>query len=376
MKANPMADFHHNVFYYYKGAKETKEELYDHQLEDNTTKALTNTLIHTSPIVATKFLEEFLGLQGAGKLEIQLQKKTIGKEKISRRSQRLLFGLQQAEIQQDPLATNFVGPVEGESRPDAWLYGEDYVVLVESKVGGTQLEPEQMERHFQKLQVESLEQPKRTVRTWNQIHQFFVGMLSELNGMDKWLVGQFTQYLEWKGMSEFTGFEEWIFDFFVHIDKDPETKRLVRDIMRSLAEKILRGPNGLRDFAPSFYKEFHVGNFGAEDDHYWVAFGPGDPDFKQVAHQTISIYDYGLDVFVNVELLPAINRLRKKLQSEKRKFKEVVSALPEPFTVQVEERKSREHQPRTYDCYLIAKLEGGTRRHHHPGVYGLKDPQS
>jgi hypothetical protein len=55
-----MTDLHRNVFYYYKGAKQPEQKLYDQQLENNTTKALINTLEHSSQseqIVARKFLE-------------------------------------------------------------------------------------------------------------------------------------------------------------------------------------------------------------------------------------------------------------------------------------------------------------------------------
>lgn len=371
-----MTDFHHNIFYYYRGPKQSKQEKYDQQLEDNTTKALVNTLKHCSPALALKFLE-WLGITATGKVEFEFQKPTIGTEKIRRTSQRLLLGLVTApEKKGDTICTKLEGPIKGDSRPDAWLYGDDFVVLIETKVGDALLELNQMRCHFRKLQSDTGQPSRCQVRTWSDVHQFFVMLLYELKDKNKWLVEQFTQYLEWKGMTEFTGFEEGVFDFFVHIDKDPDTKRWVRDIMGALAKKVLNGPNGLHNFDSSFYREFHVGNFGVEDEHYWVAFGPGDPDFKQVAHQTISVYDYGLDVFVNVELLPAVRKLRKKLHSERRKFIEVMSGLPEPFAVQVKERKKRERQPRNYDDYLIAELEGGIRKPYHPGSYGLKDPQS
>jgi len=97
----------------------------------------------------------------------------------------------------------------GDSQPDAWLYGEDFVVLIESKVGKASLELDQMQRHFQKLLKDALQPPKYQVRTWAEVHKFFVNLLPKLRDeKDKWLVEQFAQYLEWKGMTEFTGFEE------------------------------------------------------------------------------------------------------------------------------------------------------------------------
>ena len=43
----PMVDFHHNIFCYYRGFKD-EEQSRIRQLEDNTTKALINTLEHGS----------------------------------------------------------------------------------------------------------------------------------------------------------------------------------------------------------------------------------------------------------------------------------------------------------------------------------------
>lgn len=367
-----MTDFHHNVFYYYRGPKQSRQEKYDQQLEDNTTKALVNTLKHCSPAVALKFLE-WLGITATGKFEAELQKPSIGTEKIRRTSQRLLLGLVAIPDKNgDSICNKLEGSVNGDSRPDAWLYGEDFVVLIESKVNDAPLELNQMRCHFRKLQKNTRQLPKCQVRTWADVHQFFVMLLSELKDKNKWIVEQFIQYLEWKGMTEFTGFEEGMFEFFVHDKKDPEIKKWIRDTMGLFAEKVLNNPNGLQALDASFYKSHHVGNFGAEDDHFWVAFGP--KKFRQVCHQTVSLYDSGLDVFVNVELLPVVNRLKKKIQVENQRFIKIISDLAGPFSIQVQERKYR--SPRTYDYYTIVTLEAGARKSYHPGAYGLKDPES
>jgi hypothetical protein len=162
-----------------------------------------------------------------------------------------------------------------------------------------------------------------------------------------------------------------MFEFFVHDDKDADTKKWIRNTMGLFAEKVL-SQNGLQTLNAMFYMGYHVGNFGAADDHFWVAFGP--EKFRKIAHQTIALYDYGLDIFVNVELLPAIKKLRTKVRYEKQKFRTIISELPEPFTVQVEERKQK--KVRKFDQYVITKLEGGIYKDYHSETYGLKDPQS
>ncbi len=368
-----MTDFHHNIFYYYRGAKQSNLDV-DPQQEDNTTKALINTLEHCSSQVVVEFLK-WLDIAADGKVKFELQKKTIGEWKIRRRSQRLLLGLV-SDKGQNTICAELEGPAEGNSRPDAWLYGENYVVLIESKVGNAPLELKQMRCHFQKLQTGANQQPRCEVRTWAEVHQFFIGILSKLSDQDKWLVEQFTQYLEWNNMTEFTGFEKGMFDFFVtREDEDTSTKKWVRDTMQAFADKVLNVTEGLRSFNDTFYRDYNVGNLGLTDDHYWVAFfGPGNEKFGDYAHQTVSIYDYGLDVFANVELLPAIKRLRKKVRNEKQKFVEIITALPEPFRVHIAERIKRQVQ--IYDYYVIANLEAGVYTEPHLRPYGLKDPQS
>ena len=372
-----MTDFHHNIFYYYRGAKQSDLDV-DSQLEDNTTKALINTLENCSTKVVVEFLK-WLGIEAAGKAKFELQKKTIGGMRIRPKPQRLLLGL--VDKGENAVCAEWEA-AEGDSRPDAWIYGQDYVVLIESKVGSASLDPSQMQCHFQKLQTDARQRPRFEVRTWAEVHRFFVGLLPGLSDQDKWLVEQFTQYLEWNSMTEFTGFEEGMFDFFVIRDDEyAVTKEWVRSTMKAFADKILNGTDGMRVFDDAFYRECHLGqirlNNDYYDDHCWVAFfgpengGREDQKFGNWAHQTVSIYDYGLEVFVNVELKPAIERLRKKVRNERQEFIEIVTALPEPFTFRVAERIQRQVQ--IYEDYEVANLGAGV---HKKGAYGLKNPKS
>lgn len=371
-----MTDFHENVFYYYRGLRQSRPDQYDRQLEDNTTKALINTLQHCDASVALKFLA-WLGIEATEKVAVQLQRATIGTARIRRASQRVLLGIvgdrgprsgSDAAMQESL--------VDGDSRPDAWLYGEDFVVLIESKVGTASLNPSQMQAHLRKLLPNGRHRPKCQVRTWAEVRQFFAGCLHEMSGKDKWLVEQFNQYLEWEGMTEFAGFEEWMFEFFVREEKDTEEKRLIRRTMEQFGEKILN--NGLKAVNPSFYEEPWVGKLSTGGDHFWVAFGPmGGPNvFGKKAHQTVSLYDFGLDIFVNVEKQLAIKMLRRRILNDKQGFIDIMSGLPTPFSAWVEQKEPRKGRPMMSDYFLIARLEGGSCEPHHRGFYGLKDPTS
>lgn len=358
-----MTDFHRNVFSYFMGASQPDHDR-QKQLEDNTTKALVNTLEHCPRNVAAAFLE-WLGIPHVRRVNIVQQKASIGDERIHRKSERLLLAIVGTRPKDgDSLFQRLPRRSAQESRPDAWLYGDDFVVLVESKIGDSNLDCNQMACHSQKLR------PTRCkIVTWSDVHAFFIGLVGNLTDpRSRWLVEQFTQYLEWTGMTEFVGFKEEMFEFFVASERDPDTKQWVRGAVEGLGDKVLNGKGGLKRFN-EFYSDKHVGNLASDSDHYWVAFGPAE-NFRKRAHQTISLYEQWLDVFVNVELLPAIKRLRKKISSGG--FRKVMCDLPVPFTVHIEERKKTK-RPRVFDYVPTADVEAGIHKRRR---YGLIDTSS
>src|SRR5262245_14409373 len=120
-----MAEFHRNIYGYYRGAAQQEQDR-EQQLEDNTTKALINTLEYCSPEVAIRFLE-WLGIKEPRKAEFVLQKNTIGKEKISNKAQRLLLaivGSSKAATKSESVCAQLPSIPVGESRPDAWMFGD------------------------------------------------------------------------------------------------------------------------------------------------------------------------------------------------------------------------------------------------------------
>jgi hypothetical protein len=367
-----VADFHHNVFYYYRGPSQESDKLNDPQLENNTTKALINMLKHCSPAIAVRFLN-WLGIAASKRIGFELQKATIGRQRIHHVPQRLLLGLVAVpEKPGDSICDRLDGPVTGGSQPDAWIFGDDFVVLIESKVGDDLLDVNQMRGHFRKLQQTSKNRPKCLVRTWAEVHHFFESISSDLTEKDTWLVQQFTQYLEWKGMTAFSGFEEWMFEFLVSDQQDATDKTLIRRTMEGFGDKVLEG--GLQKLYPAFYEDRFVGKYHPGAEHFWVAFGPtGGPSvFGKKAHQTVSLHEHGLEVFVNVEHQPAIKMLKKKLsdQADEKEFRQIVSGLPGPFRVEVDE--VRVIAPMKSRGYPIATLSAGTYKPPHSGAYGLK----
>jgi hypothetical protein len=362
-----MTDFHHNMFYFYSGAERSD---FDRQLENNTTKALINVLEHCAPAVTIKFLG-WLGVDATEPIKYELQRAKISTGKIEDKKQRFLIGLVASTSGEVFGEQNKLDKTEAarECIPDAWIYGNDFVVLIESKITGS-LNPEQTQNELQLLGVSTT--PK--VYTWIEVHKFFKKLSEELVGMDKWIVNQFTEYLEDIGMSEFTGFEADVFDYFItHDDK----RAMVRSTASSFAEKVLEKLK--LDNIGSYYSDCNTGNLS--DDLFWVAFFDKKGDFRRRAlrttngdglkldiekkeyfgnraHQTITGDALGLDIKVSVQLTQAITKLRNKINNKEmeQKFKDLVKEIPDPYNIRIDERV-QEHAS-SFKYFFIANIGG------------------
>lgn len=354
-----MPDFHHNIFYYYRGARQADSE-FERQLEDNTTKALINTLEHCSHAVSDRFLK-WIEIDAIGKTKFALQRKTIGDAKIKGKSDKLLLGLIPRQTEKE---TNSEGNTAREdSRPDAWIYGDNYVVLIESKVVGN-LDLNQMQFHRQKLIDEPNQSVRSEVREWADVHRFFTGILPELNDKNKWLVTQFIQYLEWTNMADFTGFKTDVFDYFVAHD-DEEIRKWVRHTMQGFGEAL---QPKLYERIDHFYDAYDLGRLELKHPYSWIAFGPKDREYRHWAHQTVTINAGGLEILLNVELKSATDKLKKKIRYNNNEFRKHLSGLQldEPLWVQIEERKQK--QAMVYDYKGIVKIEVSSLRHTEIGL--------
>jgi hypothetical protein len=364
-----MADFHHNMFYFYSGAERSD---FDRQLENNTTKALINVLEYCAPVVTIKFLG-WLGVEATEPIKYELQKAKISIGKIEDKKRRFLIGLVASKSGEVFGEQNKSDKTEAarECLPDAWIYGNDFVVLIESKIIGS-LNPEQTQNELNLLGVPTI--PK--IFTWIQIHKFFSNLSDDLIGMDKWIVNQFTEYLEDIGMSEFSGFKPDVFDYFVNHDNDNK-RAMVRSTASSFAEKVLEKLK--LDNIGSYYSDCNTGNLS--DELFWVAFFDKKGDFRKRAsrtitedslnldikkkeyfgnraHQTITGDALGLDIKVNVELAQAITKLRNKINNKEmeQKFNDLVIEIPDPYSIRIEER-IQEHAS-FYKYYFITNIEG------------------
>jgi len=328
---------HHNLFYSYRGPN-TDDADRDRQLENNLTKALVNTLCLGGEAVWNPFLTE-LGLAGVPH-DFLLQRSDIPGGAANRR-RRVLLGISKQESAWLPEA----GPeTRDSSLPDAWVYGDGFAVLVESKVNGD-FSPGQMQAHFERLRPIDGRPPKIELVTWKQIHRLFGDFLPSLkDAASRLLVEQFIQFLEYNGMSGFTGFRREHFDYFVMHDDD-DGRRWVLDQVNEFAAQVRAI---LHTFA-RFYEDYDLGKLKLSGSYCWVAFGPRNRAYRKVTHQTMSLSADGLRVFVNAELKEATDRVMSVVSHSGDALRTALQDLHrfEPFDLVLEERV--QHQASLFD---------------------------
>ena len=348
LKAANMTDFHNNVFYYYRGAKQRESDR-DKQLEDNFTKALINTLSHAGGAVRKQFLE-WLGVpvREDDTVRFEMQRANIGEARIARKKKRILLALLPVYAHFEP-SVCASAESSGDSRPDAWIYGDEFVVLIESKVVPG-IDEAQMNTHFGKLARAGKPAPEYQERLWSEVHARFVEIGRGLDGRDAWLVGQLTTFLEYCNMGDFTGFTTEFFDYFF-TREDDDVRKWVRDSFGKFAGRV---HDALMKTEPS-YVDWDTGKLTLTDTAVWAAYGP--KPFRQWAHLTLAADSQGIKVQVNIELKSATDRLKTKIREDFREFRRIVEALHNkgPFELKIEEWTQRQVQK--YDYHPIAEIE-------------------
>ncbi len=325
-------DLHHNLFYSYRGPNADSADR-DRQLENNLTKALVNTLSLGGNAVWRPFLSD-LGLPAATHAGFLLQRRDLPSGSACKKRDRVLLGI--SKVKSDWTLDLGVYP-EYASVPDAWIFGDGFAVLVESKVSGD-FSSDQMRAHLACLGAST--PPKFVKRTWREIHSFFRTLLPQMtDASSRLLVSQFVQFLEYSAMTEFTGFQPDHFHYFLMHDDD-DARRWVREQMESFASQVR---TSLQAFAP-FYEACDVGVLRLADSSCWVAFGPRPPEYRKVTHQTASLRSDGLRVFVNTELKSATNRLKNVLMHSESEFRGALNHLHDfdPFELVLAERIQRQ----------------------------------
>ncbi|MBM3712287.1 MAG: hypothetical protein FJW56_02435 [Actinobacteria bacterium] len=241
-----MSNPHKNIFYYYRGpsnrnSSNEDEIIYDKQIEDNTTKAFINCLECSSENLLNYFLDYF-------KIEI---KNTTTPQ----------FLLQ-------------VSIVKG--RPDAVIKFVNSSIYIENKVSAP-VDKTQLTNHLKALNKNDLLllitnniQDNETVKdldiiyiNWNEIYRCLKNYIPT-NRNEKFLLEQFLNYLEVIGLSEFTGFSNDDFDFFINNIED--YKPIIRNKIEKFANLVYES---LNHEIKSVYIDKHLGIISKNPEVIW-----------------------------------------------------------------------------------------------------------
>ncbi len=251
-----MKDPHQNLFFYYRGPSSSENKSTEIQVEDNTTKSLINVLEFLNSLELDSFLNRLLQ-----RANVPLSK-----------------------------AISFKLQIHGDvSRPDALVSLSSRDVFIESKVQAV-LEKDQILRHLKFLKkndvlliitnnrndsekVNEWNDQRLRFLTWSDIHSVAREIFNSVK-KDKKLTAvrimlkQFIDYLEVVALTEFNGFREEDFDFFV--DYNRYYLPILKKKIDSLAETVKQNlPTELSEYQQSF-----VGNMPKDmkpDNSIWVA---------------------------------------------------------------------------------------------------------
>lgn len=330
-KFNP----YRNIFYYYRGQNRL-EKLADTQIEDNTTKALINTL----ELSDRSLLHYFLSL-----LNIPFTPATEP-----------TYDLQVAEVL---------------SRPDALIKVGKTNIYIESKVQAV-LEIPQIKNHLKSIGnsyliiitpresdrdiVDTINSPLIRFITWENIYIAFNNYyLKRKNENNDLILNQFLKYLESIGMAPFNGFQKEDFDAFLYVEDDP--KKEVRTIVKNKFGKLLNELHSSVSNIPAYKGlKVEVGNLQKESRSIWGTLSDSSKSKVNVPHYNFLINRIGFYIGFIVEGKVPATRFYKNIAANSKQFVSILKKL-RGFNIQLQNRIYI--RPRKYKNVAVAILKCG-----------------
>jgi len=327
-----------NVFYYYRGPSSKKEGQFDKQIEDNTTKAMINTLENSEKGLLMCFLKK-------AKIDFKDYNKVA-------------YDLQVAEKS---------------SRPDAQIQIDKCSIFIESKID-SQLDMKQIDNHLKSKYIsngylicitprdkdrDTIQQIKKSnlrFISWKEVYLCFKEQLAKTKDeKTKFIIQQFLEYLEAINMATFTGWNKKDFEAFLNIEDDPKKElrlRVKEKLEQYLIEvKELLSEEEFKDI------ESYVGNVKEDSTHLWgVLCKPSVKDRIHKPHFNfwVNSDEFGMGIMIQGKR-PA-NKMKKSINSEKDKFLKILKKLKD-FDLIIRERVL--DRPREYHKIDVAKIKLG-----------------
>jgi len=325
-----------NIFYYYRGFSGKRDSQPDKQIEDNTTKALVNTLKYSERGLLSCFLE---------KNSIKVKKGAVS------------YDLQAAE---------------NLSRPDAVIEVGKIKILIESKID-CQLEEDQINRHLSSIQkgylicITPRERDKEIVQkiggknarfiTWNEIYICFKKYKKNTkNEKTRFLIQQFLDYLEAINMAPFTGWSNNDFEAFLYTKDNPKKEH--RQMVKKKLEQYLKELNKLTS-KDGLLKDLKtsMGNMNSPKSIWGVLCKPPLKNKVSIAHFNFWLDSNNFGIGVEIEGKPAALKMKKNIISKKTTFLNILKNL-EGFDLTISE-KFPTNRPRHYNVKDRVKIALG-----------------
>lgn len=330
-KFNP----YRNIFYYFRGAHGSNR-IAEKQIEDNTTKALINTLEYSNVELLYHLLKY---------LNIPFVTNQIPN-----------YDMQVSELY---------------SRPDAQIRIGKTDYYIESKVQA-RLEEKQINNHLASTGeslliiitprysdlsvVNKISDSRLRFITWEEIYLIFNKYLMDRKKVeDNFIIIQFLKYMENIGMAPFNGFTKEDFDSFLYIDDDP--KKEIRSIVKQKLIKYLDAIQMEIQSIPSYKGlKVEVGNLQVKSDHIWGTLSDETKSKVNVPHFNFVLDRNTFSIGFIVEGKIPAKRFYKYVKAKPDTLLELLSNLP-GFHYELQKRIFQ--KIRTYDNIKVASVKCG-----------------
>ena len=307
-------DITKNIFYWFRGP--SSDGAAARQLENNLTKSLLSVLEHCDRTVVLRAFLKAMGLRSSRNVVFSLQRKPTIADTTSTR---IVLGISGGAPEM--IAS---GASDSDGRPDAWLCGPNWTILVESKIG-PKLRESQLAAHARAAGWEPGSYRFKTT-SWHALHRLLRAtepQLAAADGVSRFLLKEWLAYLEHQNMTEFEKLETIDFDFLNLPEEQcrpllPTMKKRLRGFARLLSKTAPAKRIAAMYDQPSV-ERWKYGDVSADARGGWFNVG-GDPSAHRW-HLTVFIRPEG----VAVTVLNSLTHLTRRLCRSGDVFRRIVT---------------------------------------------------
>ena len=333
-----------NIFHYYRGSSKRKRKEVDTQLEDNLTKSLINTLEYSDRGLLKHFFQ---------RLNINCK---IGKNYP-------VYKLQVSKKESRPDAEIIIGKknVMIESKIDSPLTEEQLKTYLESDVKSCLLAI--TPRDADKAVIVGMNDNRLRFITWKDLYLLFKDYEKKApNEITKFIVSQFTEYVEVIGMSPFNGWGKKDFQAFLNIlQEDPEKELRIR-VKKKLEQYLIDLKEELK--SKQLYEDLfpRVGNVGLGYQSLWGVLSKKPLNrMVQVPHFNFVINSNSFQIGVQIEGKNPTIRMKRNISANKEEFLEILREL-DGFNLIIRRRWNVNNLPRVFDAERVLTIKLGRNK--------------